>query len=710
MKEQPPYRIGSHKIIPMENAIEYSTGEKQTIQPKFVELLTYLADNYPRIIPREELIEHVWQGNQYVGEKALTNAVWHLRQLFKQSDEEQEFIETIRKVGYRLKIAPQFEQETVESPKAPPQDSDEKPSHRQPVNILLLLIIGVITVYFMAKPNTPVYQPQTITPVTKLPGSELFAAPSPNGQFIAYKWNDGHDKNHLFVSDRQQTSLPPKQLTFGEDSVGHSVWSKDGVYLYYSQKNKAKGYCQIIQLNVQTQQQRALIDCPTKGGYYYLDISPDNKTLAFHGFREPADNSGIYFFDLTSETAQPVRFSCAHRCGYKERDFAFSPDGKYVAVSRRFNRFKEDIFLVNLNTNEETRLTDSEEDIVGFTWHPDGEKLVFASQRSDTREGFIVDIKSKKITPLNISGFSYPAFVTQTRELFFQQRNERYFISALPLEEQGLSSPFPVLESEFSHHSPHYSAKQNKFVYVSNESGFYEIWLMTADGQSREKLTSLELGVRYPRWSHNGEKIAFLAPVANEPESERIYIYDLNSRQVSIVPSPHQKHNRPTWSWDDSGIISAIYESEYTDLHLIDIESGNSTRLTSNSARFGVMTSAKTMIFTGVAKGLWQMTLENNALTESAPQKLIESNDFSAVYSWAYLDNSIYFRKKFSRYNVLAKYDLRTGESTDLIKLPKQALASSSTMTVIPENKQLLFTQAKSPQSNIKQLNHPLLQ
>lgn len=60
----------------MEYAIQFDNEDKQTLQPKLIEVLCYLSEHYSRIIPREELIENIWAGNNYVGEKALTNTVW----------------------------------------------------------------------------------------------------------------------------------------------------------------------------------------------------------------------------------------------------------------------------------------------------------------------------------------------------------------------------------------------------------------------------------------------------------------------------------------------------------------------------------------------------------------------------------------------------------------------------------------------------------
>ncbi|MCO4799291.1 MAG: winged helix-turn-helix transcriptional regulator [Colwelliaceae bacterium] len=711
MKFDQAFIIGKCEVIPIEYSIKFDGQAKQSIQPKFIEVLCYLAKHYPRVIPRDELIENVWAGNHYVGEKALTNAVWHLRQKLKEANGEQETIETIRKVGYRLLIAPDFcieeDQSTVTNQNIHRSSRINTYYKIAFYSLISIFSIWLIILYFNTSDN---FEPSIITQITKQPGSELFPSPSPDGKQVVFKWKNNQNKSNLFIKDRNNPQLAPKQLTFGDAYVGQSVWSSDGQYLYFSRKNKSENYCQVIQLKVLTHQEKAIVDCPIPGGYYYLDLSPDNNTLAFHGYHEPADNSGIYLIDLSNTDNQPVRFSCSNNCNYKERDFAFSPDGKSIAVTRRVNRFNENIFLVNLTTKESKQLTTGEEDIVGLTWHPDGTKLVYGAQRADIRKGFIVNVNSMEISNLQLEGFSYPAFSKETKELFYQQRAEKYHLASLALDNDVASSPFPVIESEFNHHYPHYSEINNQIAYVSNESGFYELWVSDEQGQNRQQLTFLQQTIRYPRWSHSGKKIAFLAPV-DADKADKIYIYDLTSKNLSTVPSFHQTHNRPTWSWNDEAIISAVYEKEYVDLHHINIQTGESNRISFDGSRYGLMTSPTTLLYTSEKNGLWQKEI---SLTENEksfpPFKKINSKDFKTTYSWDYSPKGVYFQQKFSKYHQLSFYSFEEKSISPLLKLPKNSIGTSTTLSKISSTNKLLFTQADSPQADIKKLSHPLLQ
>lgn len=693
--------VGNCQIIPIEYAIKFDGQPKQTIQPKFIEVLCYLAAEFPRIVPRDELINEVWAGNDYVGEKALTNAIWHLRQHLKNVDEEKEIIETIRKVGYRLLISP------VQIDKNEQATLAKKPHEK--INYYSLLVILVISalIFFTTQHNESSLKTSTVTQITKYPGVELFTSPSPDGRKIVFQWLNNQANGNLYLKDRNNPQLPPQQLTFGSAYVGHSIWSNDGNFLYFSRKNRRDKSCQVIQLKVQTHQEKVITNCPESGGYYYLDISPDDKTLAFHGYQPPADDSGIYFIDLTDDRSQPVRFSCSTNCGYKDRDFSFSPDGENIAVTRRVNRFNENIFLVNLNTLKTTQLTFGEEDIVGLAWHPSGEKLVYGAQRADIRRGYIIDLDSKESINLQLDGFSYPAFAKQSGELFYQQRTENYHLASLSLNRDVAATPYPILQSKFSHQYPQYSPKSNKVAYVSNESGFYELWLSDVDGQNRQQLTSLEQAIRYPRWSNKGDKIAFLAPVEDD-KTDKIYIYDLASKILSIVPSQHQAHNRPTWSWHDDAIISAVYESEYVDLHKIDIETGISTRITSNGSRYGVMTSPTTLVYTQEQKGLWQKELAG-PYSNAQPLLKISSKEFKVTYSWEYTEQGVYYRQRDNKHYIIAFYDFSQQKSVPLIKIPKNLLDSNTTMSKVAATNEIIFTMADSPQADIKSIKHPLL-
>ncbi|NQZ26186.1 MAG: winged helix-turn-helix domain-containing protein [Colwellia sp.] len=721
-----PFKINQYQVTPAEFSIQADGFDKQSLQPKFIEVLFYLAEHHGRVVPRDELIDHIWGQDSYVGEKSLTNAIWHLRKKLSCADDE-EIIKTIRKAGYQLMPEPQWQvspellassinysvdsaiensadipvyqtQSIVSNPQA--VNSAEHTANKSKVfnisstHVLVTLILSLLVLLYIQQFSDD--DDIKITAITKHPGSELFPSPSPDGRFLVYSQVSTNKPTNLFMKDTHQVELPPKQLTFDNAIEMHSVWSNNGQYLYFARKDKANNSCYYIQLKVSSQQETQLATCPMQGVYYYLDISPDDQTLAVYNKGVFAKRTGIYFIDLSSKNFAMTRFSCDSDCTYKDRDMSFSSNGKYMAVSRRINRLSENIYLINLATKETEQLTYDEEDIVGMSWLGDSQKLVFAAQRADNRFGFVIDIQSRVKQALNLTGFSYPSIAKESQQLYYQERIESSSLSSLQLNDAIASSPFPVLQSNFTYESPDYSAINDLVVFSSNESGFDELWSAKPDGSARKQLTNLKQTLRYPKWSHNGEMVAFLAPLS-EDRGDGIYIYSMKNERVTLLKSPFNQHNRPNWSMDDNQIISAIYGNHHTDIYSISISDASTKRLTVDGGRYGVMISADTLLYTKLKKGLWQKNIND----VQAGHRVIKGSIFNTLYAWTYEKGHVYYQKTFDDHYQLISYDIEEKIKTPLVRLPLNSISKNDSLTYVATKDRLLYTSSSFPQANI---------
>ncbi|MDD4239485.1 MAG: response regulator transcription factor [Desulfotomaculaceae bacterium] len=78
-------------------------GEKLDLTPKEFELLHLLAMNPGRVFTRDLLLEKIW-GYEHVRETRTVDVhIRYLRQKIEKDPAEQEYIETVRGVGYRLR-------------------------------------------------------------------------------------------------------------------------------------------------------------------------------------------------------------------------------------------------------------------------------------------------------------------------------------------------------------------------------------------------------------------------------------------------------------------------------------------------------------------------------------------------------------------------------------------------------------------------------
>jgi Tol biopolymer transport system component len=76
----------------------------------------------------------------------------------------------------------------------------------------------------------------------------------------------------------------------------------------------------------------------------------------------------------------------------------------------------------------------------------------------------------------------------------------------LELDSDVAASPFPLIQSEFNFRFPDYSEAAEKLAFISNESGFDEIWVAGLDGTERRQLTQLQFHAHNPVWSLDGKK------------------------------------------------------------------------------------------------------------------------------------------------------------------------------------------------------------
>lgn len=698
-----PFTLGDFTIKPVEHSLQARSGEPELLQAKFVEVLSYLAQRYPDLVTRDELIDNIWGGNRYVGEKALTNAIWHIRKKLHINDDE--YIQTVRKGGYRLLLAPVYFETEEPSAFSQVEENNDKTQSNKGVylfaSIAFIALLAGMTFYQQSSLSN--VKTATISTVTSSPGREIFPAVSPDGDRLVYYWKQTNKDPDLYIKDLRQPSLAPEQITFDTDRESRPVWGRDGKAIYFVQKSWQKDRCHIVKLDLQTKNQTRLGKCkPLVNGA--LSIANNGSLLAYNGIDDNNDDVGIYLLDLALDNQVAERISCQTSCLFSDRDAVFAPDDKLLAFTRRAQPFEEDIFLFDIETRQATRLTTGQTDVHGMAWHPNGEKIIYSAEIANQRNGYVLDLKTKEIASLNVSGFSFPSFVKDTNKLVYHDWKMRNYIGSLPLADEIQSVPFPVIQSEFNHKDVDFSEVRQQIAYVSNESGSNEIWLANVDGTGREKLTELGQNVSAPRWSHQGNKIAFLI---RETASDRnaIYILDLYTKQVSLLPSKLNSFGTPSWSLDDQSLLVEASNGEQDQLYRMALD-GSSTLLAEVSAVYAMQTKTNEIWYSVSGQGVYQWNLVEKP---SQAQLVLTASELASSYSWLVVDEQLYFLKNFANHQEVSVLNLTTNEVSSLLKMPLRTLDRNTPLSINKTQKTLIFSQSQSMNVDIKMLEHPLL-
>lgn len=88
--------------VDFERAEVMRSGRPVSLASKELQLLRYLVDNRERVVPREEIMQRVWEYSSEVASRTIDVHVAWLRQKLEQEPARPQHIQTIRGKGYRF--------------------------------------------------------------------------------------------------------------------------------------------------------------------------------------------------------------------------------------------------------------------------------------------------------------------------------------------------------------------------------------------------------------------------------------------------------------------------------------------------------------------------------------------------------------------------------------------------------------------------------
>jgi dipeptidyl aminopeptidase/acylaminoacyl peptidase len=207
-----------------------------------------------------------------------------------------------------------------------------------------------------------------------------------------------------------------------------------------------------------------------------------------------------------------------------------------------------DIYVMNADGSDVTKLTNNSALDSGPSWSPDGENIAFSSYRDGNYDIYV----------MNADGSD------QTR----------------------------LTNSDADDSGPSWSPDGEKIAFnIANETaGTRNIYVMNAaDGSELERLTSNPAIDGFPSWSPDGEKIAFSSNKEVEPDEAEIFAFEIyvmnadgtgQTRMTEMYDSPARE---PSWSPDGEKIAFDSNRDDYSnyDIYVMNAEDGSEqTRLT----------------------------------------------------------------------------------------------------------------------------------
>lgn len=264
----------------------------------------------------------------------------------------------------------------------------------------------------------------------------------------------------------------------------------------------------------------------------YCQNSDKSKSTPYtiaYASKETGD-AEIYLTDSKAESKTRIT-NRPGRDGY----IAWSPDGKLIASYGYYDGGNTwSIHIMNNDGTNMKRLTHAKNKWDNSpTWSPDGKKIVFTREYSDSEENWQEEVwimnsdgsGQAQIKPLNGGG---PYFTQEGKLVFhsiFNSNSEEICIANI----DG-TNIIKLTNNRAKDLHPEVSADGKKIVFMSNRDGNFEIYVMDIDGSNQKRLTNNDIDDWNPSWSPDGSKIIF----QSSDENRKKHIYIMNNDGSSI--------------------------------------------------------------------------------------------------------------------------------------------------------------------------------
>jgi len=226
--------------------------------------------------------------------------------------------------------------------------------------------------------------------------------------------------------------------------------------------------------------------------------APDGKSVVFVSGREGGKNLWILRLD-TNEIVRATDFTLP---SYADQP-CWSPARQEIVFTSNRAGGAPDLWLLNLETNEQRQLTSDP----GIDWmptfSPDGNQIAFVSDRSGTDSIWLMNRDGSGARKLVDNAWD-PAWSPDGASIAFRSLNHDNPGVAVV----SVSGGKPVMVAPKAA-SPTWSPDGRRLCVVSRAEQEEKLVLLNADGSRPVSLPRLGQSPRSPRWSHDGSRIIY---------------------------------------------------------------------------------------------------------------------------------------------------------------------------------------------------------
>jgi tricorn protease len=417
--------------------------------------------------------------------------------------------------------------------------------------------------------------------LTHAEGREFMARFSPDGEHIAFTGQLDQGGRDVYLIPA--SGGPAKRLTYHPYSDYVLTWAPDGENIVFRSMRGSPHYTYKV------------FTISMEGGFpqeipldeiSLISFAPDGRRVAFNRFSREFRTWKRYRGGLAQDiwVGDPETLDFSQITDYEGTDaFPMWVGGRIYFISDRnatmnihsMNPDGSDVRQHTFHEDYDVRWPSTDDDRI--VYHNGGDIWMFdiasgdygkvdiqvPSGRLEERERFIEP--AEHVTDFEVS--------PKAKRAAFCSRGE---LAVIPVEEGrtiALTATSGIREK-----FPRWSPDGKKIAYVSEATGEEEIYIVEVNGKSEpEQITRDTQGWKFhPAWSPDGEKIAYA------DGSQTLFVLDCGTGRITRADSSdYWEIEEYSWSPDGRWIAYSKYEDHrFNSIFLYDTETGEVTRLT----------------------------------------------------------------------------------------------------------------------------------
>jgi Tol biopolymer transport system component/PKD repeat protein len=295
------------------------------------------------------------------------------------------------------------------------------------------------------------------------------------------------------------------------------------------------------------------------------------------------DNNGLFTAGTTPDVYQNTVKAEATLAGVTKSatvDVTVEQDRIAFLSDRDNSKNVCDIYTMDIDGKNQTRLTTNNANLGRFTSSLDGRRIIYVLE-SEAGDMYTISDDGKWLFPIEQGQMMFePNMSPDGKKIAFQS----WATGSGEICVMDVDGGNVVQLTNTGNYNdyPSWSPDGTKIVFLSERDGNDEIYVMNADGTHQQRLTNNNVVDWWPRWSPDGTSILYQS---DDGTKFIIKTMDADGTDSRVAINVSYSCNWPSWSPDGTKILfHAWADPNQAEIYMADADGSNITRLTNNTA------------------------------------------------------------------------------------------------------------------------------